>query len=180
MSVWFEDDGLNESQPAGSIPDFAPESDLRTMCSHLGVPRVRCGSDQLAPRLRSVLLRDSSQARTQHVPVPRGVHLRMRRAVGGRTPTNRPRHLLVCEACGASHVCRLDAQCSKRAIRENRGGVAEALKFVGRVMHGKAAARPLAQPSAGTPRRSTAAVDQAASMALRRSLTARSFGLQQA
>ena len=38
MSVWFEDDGLNESQPAGSIPDFAPESDLRTMCSHLGVP----------------------------------------------------------------------------------------------------------------------------------------------
>ena len=25
MSVWFEDDGLNESQPAGSIPDFEPD-----------------------------------------------------------------------------------------------------------------------------------------------------------
>ena len=37
------------------------------------------------------------------------------------------------------------ARTSKRAIRENRDGVAEALKFVGRVMHGKAASHWLIQ-----------------------------------
>jgi hypothetical protein len=39
----------------------------------------------------------------------------------------------------------LYARTSKRAIRENRDGVAEALKFVGRVMHGKAASHWLTQ-----------------------------------
>jgi hypothetical protein len=29
MNVWLEDDGLNESQPAGSIPDF--NADLLTV-----------------------------------------------------------------------------------------------------------------------------------------------------
>ena len=37
------------------------------------------------------------------------------------------------------------ARTSKCAIRENRGGVAEALKFVGRVMHDKTASHWLAQ-----------------------------------
>ncbi len=28
MPHWLEDDGLNESQPAGSIPDFNPDESL--------------------------------------------------------------------------------------------------------------------------------------------------------
>ena len=38
MNVWLEDDGLNESQPAGSIPDF--DADLLTVEDLAGETQV--------------------------------------------------------------------------------------------------------------------------------------------
>ena len=42
MNAWLEDDGLNESQPAGSSPDF--EADLLTVEDLAGETHVEADS----------------------------------------------------------------------------------------------------------------------------------------
>jgi hypothetical protein len=49
MSAWLEDDGLNESQPAGSIPDF--DADLLTVEDLGGETHVEADSPTCAEQV---------------------------------------------------------------------------------------------------------------------------------
>jgi hypothetical protein len=122
------------------------ESDLTTLCSQFDVPatfdvaQINWRPDYdpfyyetLRKRARTMFL-----FRDEYIFECEALLVIERPQIGHAT-------YLFAKATDLRAFADLYARTSKRAIRENRDGVAEALKFVGRVMHGKAASHWLTQ-----------------------------------
>jgi hypothetical protein len=122
------------------------ESDLSTLCSHFAMPptfdvaQINWRSDydpffyeSLRKRARTMFL-----FREEYIFECEALLVVERPQIGHAT-------YLFAKPAELRAFAGLYARTSKRAIRENRDGVAEALKFVGRIMHGKASSRWLSQ-----------------------------------